>query len=325
MTNLILLITLLLPSFLPQSFTIIGKVRDQTGQSVSGVRATLLDDNYGQIRTVFVDSGGGFRFPGIASGVYHVRIEPAGTPYEEQTQRIELQALRIRGGGNEPFPIDFVLRLKRGQPVPGRESVFAQTVPNAARDEYERGANYLRNNKTEPGFAALKKAIEIFPDYFDALELLGAEYVKQGQFEPALPVLARALAVNQRAHKSLYVLGVAHLKLNRPAEAVEWLKKSAEMDPNNPNVYMMLGLAHGNNREYEQSETAFKRALRLGGRAAAEAHFYLAGIYNKQERYREARARLELYLKEAQDIKDREAVKNMIVKMKEKEKGGVKN
>ncbi len=325
MTNLILLFTLLLPSFLPQTFTIIGKVRDQTGQAVSGVRVTLLDDNYGQLRMAFVDSGGGFRFSGIGSGVYHVRIEPAGTPYEEQTQRIELQSLRIRGAGNEPFPIDFVLRPRRGQPVPSRESVFAQNVPNAARDEYERGANHLRNNKTDLGFASLKKAIEIFPDYFDALELLGAEYVKQGQFELALPVLTRALAVNRRARKSLYSLGVAHLKLNHPADAVEWLKKSSEMDPNNPNVFMMLGLAHGNNREYEQSETAFKRALQLGGNAAAEAHFYLAGIYNKQERFREAWMRLELYLKEAQDIKDRNLVRSMIVKLKEKERAKAKN
>lgn len=325
MINIILLFSIFFYASPLQSFTIMGRVRDQSGQAVSGVRVSLLNDGYSQLRMVFVDSGGGFRFPGIGSGVYHVRIETTGTPYEEQTQRIELQSLRIRGAGNEPFPIDFVLRPKKGPPAPPREVIFAQTVPAAARDEYERGATHLRNSKTDLGFESLKKAIDIFPDYFDALELLGAEYVKQGLFEPALPVLTRALEVNQRAPKSAYALGVAHLKLNHPVDAAQWLKKSSEMDPNNPNVYMMLGLAHGNNREYEQSETAFKKALHLGGRAAAEAHFYLAGIYNKQERYREAWKRLELYLKEAQDIKDRNLVKSMIDKMKEKEKVKARN
>src|SRR5262245_48103147 len=168
-----LLLFALIPSFLPQTFTIIGRVRDQSGQAVSGVRVTLLDDNYGSIRTVFVDSGGGFKFQGLVSGNYMIKIETSGTPYEEQTQRIELQSLRIRGGSNEPYPIQFILRLKKGQPAPTREIVFAQETPRAARDEYERGAASLRNNKIDSGIEALKKAIEIFPDYFDALELLG--------------------------------------------------------------------------------------------------------------------------------------------------------
>jgi tetratricopeptide (TPR) repeat protein len=92
------------------------------------------------------------------------------------------------------------------------------------------------------------------------------------------------------------------------------------MDPGNPNVFIMLGLACGNRRVFDQSEAAFKKALRVGGQAAAEAHFYLAGIYNKQERFRESRQELELYLKEAKDIKDRNLVKGMIEKMKERER-----
>jgi tetratricopeptide (TPR) repeat protein len=320
MTHLILILGLLLPSILPQTFTIIGRVRDQAGQPVSGIRVTLLDDNYGQVRAVFADSGGGFRFSGIISGIYFVRIEPAGTGYEEQTQRIELQSIRIRGSGNEPYPIDFILKPKKASPAPSRDMVFVQNVPDEARGEYERGANYLRNNKTDRGIVSLKNAIELFPDYFAALELLGAEFVKQGQFQSALPLLTHAIEINHRAPRSLYAIGVAHLKLNNSTNAVVWLKKSAELDPNNANTFMMLGLAYGNNREYAQSEAAFLRALRLGGKALAEAHFYLAGIYNKMERYREAASQLELYLKEEQNIKDRDAVKNSIDKLYEKAK-----
>jgi len=321
----VLLFSAVLNIFTLQSFTIMGSVRDQSGQAVSGVRVSLLDDNYGTLRTIFVDGSGRFRLAGISSGAYIVRIETHGTSYEEQSQRIELQAMRIRGAGNEMIPLDFVLKLKKGQPITSRESVFVQTVPEAAKAEYEKGAASLRNNKPEPGFAALRKAAELFPDYFDALEMLGTEQVKRGEVEPALPVLTRALEVNKRASKSYYALGVAHLKLNRHAEAVESLGKAAELDPNNPNAFMMLGLAQGNNRSLDQAESAFKKALRLGGAAAAEAHFYLAGIYNKQERYHEAWQELELYLKQAKDIKDRNVVKGMIEKMKEKEKSKAKN
>jgi len=193
-------------------------------------------------------------------------------------------------------------------------------VPEAARAEYERGLSSLKSNKPEPGITALKKAIEIFPDYYDALELLGSEHVKRGEFELALPILTHAVEVNHRAPKSLYALGVAYLKLNRFAESVELLEKAAEQDGNNANVHMMLGLANGNNRALDRAEAAFKKALQLGGAGVAEAHFYLAGIFNKQERYQEAWRELELYLKEATDVKDREQVKSLIEKLKAKDK-----
>lgn len=321
MTLPIFLISLALYFSVPQTFTIIGNVRDQTGQVVSGVRVAVSDENFQPIRTLFVDGSGRFQIQGLRSGRYQFRVETTGTPYEEQIQTHDLQAIRIRGTGSEPYPIEFILKLKKGKEAPTNSStVFAQPVPEAARTKYERGLNSLNSNKPEPGIVALKKAIEIFPDYYDALELLGTEYVKRGEFDLALPILTHAVEVNRRAPKSLYALGVAYLKLNRFAESIESLQKAAEQDPNNANVYMMFGLACGNNRALDQAEAAFKKALQLSGASVAEAHFYLAGIYNKQERYHEAWRELERYLKEAKDIKDREQVKSMIEKLKAKEK-----
>src|SRR5262249_20604900 len=151
----------------------------------------------------------------------------------EQIQTHDLQAVRVRGTGSEPYPIEFILKLKKGKEGPTKSgTVFAQPTPEAARAEYERGLSGLKNNKPEPAIAALKKAIEIFPDYYDALELLGTEYVKRGEFDLALPILTHAVDVNRRAPKSLYALGVAYLKLNRFAESVELLQKAAEQDSN---------------------------------------------------------------------------------------------
>ena len=320
MTFLSLFLSIALSWFLPQTFTIVGSVRAADGRAVAGVRVSVLDENFQPIRNLFIDSSGRFTIRGLSSGRYTLRVETTGTPYEELAQRVELQALRVRGG-TEVFPVDLVLKPKRVKENPPRAgTVFAQEIPPAARAQYERGVNSLKERKTEAGVAELAKAIALFPDYFDALELLGTEYVRSGQYEPAVPVLTHAVEVNTRAPKSLYALGVAHLKLNRPAEAVAWLEKSSALDPESVNTQMMLGLAYGNNQALAESEAAFKRALLLGEATAAEAHFYLAGIYNKQERYREAWGELELYLKESKDIKDPAQVKAMIEKLKAKER-----
>lgn len=326
-----LLFCLALPTPAVQSFNILGSVRDDTGKPVSSIRVSLLNDSYQSIRTVFTDTSGRFTISGVISGRYTVKVEPTGKPYEERSVMLDLQSLRVRASdpsappvGAEPYPVDIVVKRKLDA-LPGASGpVFAQTIPDAAKTEYDHGVNDLRDNKTEQALAALKKAIDLFPDYFLALEVLGTEYVKRGEYEPAVPILTHALEVNHAAPRSMYALGVAHLKSKRSAEAVRWLKGAAEIDTGNASVFMMLGLAYGGIGEFGESESAFKKAYQLGGEQVADVHLYLASIYDKQQRYSEASRELELYLKENKGLKDPSQIKALISKMKEKEKAKAK-
>lgn len=312
------LILLLLLLF--QKFIIVGTVRDKAGRAVAGVRVSVLDENFQPIRTIFVDSSGQFFVRGLSPGRYQFNIETTGTPYQDQSSGwIELQALRVRPGGTETFPLDFVLTIKPTKESPKRGTmVFAQEVPAPARLEYERGVKLLYNHKPATGLAALQQAIRLYPDYFDALELLGTEQVKAGRYEMGIPILKQALSVNNRAVKSLYSLGVAYLKLNRLAEAIDQLTQAANLDPTNVNTLMMLGLAYGNQQQLAEAEGAFQKALKLGGAAIAEAHFYLASIYEKQKKYETAAKELELFLQESKDVKNPAQVKELIQKLREK-------
>lgn len=304
-----------------QTFAVYGNVRDTRGQAVADVRVFLTDENYQPVGQKFADNSGRFNFRGLKSGKYTLRVDPTGKPFEEQTQILELQASTIRrGAGEELYSVDIVLRSKE-TPAPRSEPglVFTQNVPPAAKAEYERGAASLKQNKWEQGVASLEQAIAIFPDYFLALELLGTEQVKREAYAAALPFLEHAVEVNQRAPRSLYALGVAKLRLNRSPEAVEALKAASELEPQNVNAHMMLGLAYGSKNPNE-AEACFKRAYELGGERAAEVHLYLAGIYNKQEKYDAAVRELELFLKEAKDIKNSAQIREMIDKLKAKDK-----
>ena len=70
----------------------------------------------------------------------------------------------------------------------------------------------------------------------------------------------------------------------------------------------------------DQAELALKKAYDLGGAQVTEAHLYLAGIYNKREKYGDASREFELYLKEAKGLKDKSQIKEMIAKLRAKEK-----
>lgn len=319
-TLLLLLICVVKATAFQSTFSLLGIVRNQSGQSVSGVRVAVIDENFQPIFNAFVDTGGRFTLRGLRQGKFTVRIETTGTPYEEYSQPLELQALR-RAGGNEDMVVDIVLKYKKSEGLPSRSgSIFAQEVPKAAQKEMARASKELKSNYSELGIASLKKALEAFPDYFAALELLGLEYLKIGQYDLAIQSLTRATEVNNRASRSMYGLGVAFMKLSQLPEAIEWFLKSEQIDPKNPNTSMMLGLAYGNSGDLAKSEAAFRKALQLGGEAAAEAHYYLTGLYNKQERYHEAWQELELFLKEAKNVKEPSQIKAMIASLKEKEK-----
>lgn len=322
----ILLLSLLFPSFTFQKFVIIGRVSDNTGRSVPNVRVLAFDENFQPIRTIMVDSGGQFFVRGLSPGRYQFRVETTGTPYQEhETGWIELQSLRVRGGGSENYPLDIVLKFKPNKSLEARaETIFVQNVPENARAFYERGAKSFREGQAETGMAALKQALELFPDYFQALELLGKEQIKAGFYEEGLPTLLHAVNINPRAAASHYALGVAYLKLGQLESAIESLKKAASFNQTNANTQMMLGIAFRQRKQLAEAETAFKKALQLGGSSAAEAHFYLAGIYEKQQRFAAAATELEIYLKEGKEVQDPDSIREMIRSLREKEKGTAK-
>ncbi|MBI3651061.1 MAG: tetratricopeptide repeat protein [Acidobacteria bacterium] len=320
MTILLVLCSLFFQLSAVQSpFSLSGVIHDTTGRPVDAIRVSLLDENYQSIRTIFSVSGR-YQFKELRSAIYYVKVDVVGTPYEEAlSSRIEVQSGSLRGGGEE-FIYDFTLRFKKTvnrDTITG--TVFSQTIPEVARLEYERGAKSLQENDVAQAIAAFEKAVEWFPEYFSALEALGLEYVKRGDYDKALPLLTRALDVNHNAPRCWYALGVAHLKLKKQPEAIEALKTAADKDPANFHVFTTLGLAYGNNRAAE-AEVAFKKAYELGRERAAEVHLYLAAIYNKQENFSAAVRELELFLKEAKDIKNRPQIEEMLDKMRAKER-----
>ncbi|MGH9874261.1 MAG: tetratricopeptide repeat protein [Pyrinomonadaceae bacterium] len=321
--SLILLLSLAGQPFAVQNFfAITGSVRDDQGHAVSSIRVTLDDEDSHTIETVFADSSGRFQFRRLRAGNYYVRVETTGTPYENQSVFVPLQSMsnsNINPSSYEDTtPVDITLKRKMtrsGTPA----VVFVQEVPPTAREEFQRGAATINGKDPEAAIASLKKAIEIFPEYFDALDLLGTQYVKLRQFENAEPILTRAVAINQKSGSSMYWLGISYLESKRYQESIEWLTSALGQDSGNPYVHLKLGEAYGKSGSLDQAETALKKAYQLGGSEVAEAHFLLGFIYYNRKKFTDAAREWELYLKEARNLKDKAPIKELIAKAKVKE------
>jgi tetratricopeptide (TPR) repeat protein len=304
-----------------QANSISGHVSDDQRNPIPDLQIELLNDVDSVIQRTKTDSSGLFVFRRISDGVFEVRVQTYGTSYVGgQTKRVQLERTRAFE------QVDFVL-LTRSETATTATAgaVFVQEVPDQARKDYERGASLLHKpEQKEEGLETLKRAITLFPLYFDALELLGTEYVKQREFEPAIPLLSKALEVNTRSYQSLYALSVAQDNLKQPELALESMKRAITLNPKSANANLWLGMLLRQTGELAEAETYLEQADHLAGSKLADAHWQLALLFNQLKRYGDAADELELFLKTEPDAKDTELIKKLIQRLRQQSAGNVK-
>ncbi|MGH9902079.1 MAG: carboxypeptidase regulatory-like domain-containing protein, partial [Pyrinomonadaceae bacterium] len=309
--------------------SISGHVFSESRRPLSDVFVELLDDLGVTINRAKTNGSGRYEFPGLREGRFKVRVLPYGTDYAEQTQEVVVSNVSALGGGTggEMRQVDFYLRLRadlNAGPFAGPPgTVFAQEVPEEARKLYEKGVGELRAKKEREGFESLKESLDVFPDYFLALDRLGTEYAVRGSanpayFEAARILLTKAVEVNPGSYSSMFGLGFAQYHLGMTGEAVERLRRAVGLYSKSVNGHLWLGIALKKAGKLAEAEEALVRANKVAGGKAADVHWQLAGVYGEQKRYKEAADELELFLKSQPKAQDAERIKQLIAQLREK-------
>jgi len=302
-----------------------GIILDTSRRPLDNLQIELLDDVEATIKRTRTDGAGRYVFNGLSPGTFYIRVQTFGTSYVSQTLRISISSLSGTSSGRSYQDYSFVLKTadegkSRGAPA-NLSPVFYQDVPEDARKIYDGAIEKLDTGKdVAGGLEELKRAIEIFPTFYLALERLGLEYVKHQKYDQALQVLQKAVEVNTKGHMSFYGLGVAQYNLKRTEESLDALKQAVSLAPSSANSQFWLGVVLFRSGRAAEAEEPFKRAYQLAGKQMPDVHMYLAQIYSNTNRYKEAADELELFLKEAPDAKDAENIKNIIRQLREKAK-----
>jgi Flp pilus assembly protein TadD len=299
----------------------------ETRVPLADVYVELQTDTYSTIRRIKTDGSGRYTFAGIKSGQFRVRVLPFRTNYMEEIQDVDVVNYQVGSTvTSDAVYLDFYLKIdkrKAGIDNTGvTGAVFAQDVPPEARSLYKKSLNYFKNAKDEQtGFETLKKAIEIYPTYYDALNQMGLEHVKRKQYFEALPYLVKAIDVNKRSYSSFYLLGLAAYNLKQMPEAVEAFRATTILNPQSFNAFLQYGMALRLNNNLKESEQALLKAQTLlKDNPSPEVCWQLAMLYEKLKRYEDAAKELEKYLKlspEA-DAADKTRIKNIITQLRTK-------
>jgi len=299
-----------------------GFVFNEGRQPVADAYVELLDDLYVTRSRTKTNGSGLYSFRNLEDGQYIVKVLPYGTEYEEQTRSVSLVSVSAtpgRGATNEQA--DFYLKVKRNineGPLSAPAVIFVQEIPSSAKKLYESGIEDLRNKKENEGFDKLKKALEIFPDYFLALDRLGREYVVRGYYQAAYVLFTKAIGVNSRSFSSTFGLGLASFRLQQVDQAIKILQRATEIDNKSGNGFLWLGISYLQNKNYPQAETSLNKANKLSNGESAAVHWQLARLYKDQNRFNESADALELYLKYKPEGADTEKIKETIKTLRQK-------
>jgi tetratricopeptide (TPR) repeat protein len=298
-----------------------GVVYDPNRRPVPDLWIELQNEfnmTYGRIRS---SASGRFSFPGVRAGHYIIRVYTTGTNFQEATESVDV--VNVVQNSSDVVYQDVNLRYRKSANDNGFRqltgSLFAQNVPDEARDLYKRGIKDLTDKEIPKGRGELEQAIKVFPDYFDALNALGLSYVETKEYQSSFPYLIHSIDVNQRSFSSFYGLAYAAYQMNRLPEAGEAARGAVIIEPDSINANLLYGTILRTTGNHDKALEVLLKAAKLTKRSPiAEVHWQLALLYNKLNRNTEAANELETYLKIAPDAANRPQVEALIRKLREK-------
>ncbi|HEY7911727.1 MAG TPA: tetratricopeptide repeat protein [Blastocatellia bacterium] len=204
---------------------------------------------------------------------YHYKTHGASTIYHIQIflNRVESEATRPAG----------VINLAE----------FDALVPETARLEYEAGMALLREGKSDQAIAKLKKAIDLFPNYFRALNDLGVIYMKLKLNNEAGDSFEKAIAIAPRIYYPRLNLGIIRTRQSRYKDAIKILEPLNKENPQLPDVSIALGDALMADNRLNDAERHLRDALedkKISDSMAGDAHYKLGLLLNRKRRFEEA-------------------------------------
>jgi tetratricopeptide (TPR) repeat protein len=318
------------PSVCAQGHTIRGKVRNASGVNMAQITISLESGNGGLINQTVTNNEGDFFFGGLGDTSYVITV--SAPDYNPISERVEF----VRNiGPRDPGETRTVeITLVRTSVRSARAGLtFAQNVPKTAQTSYESALKLSKQGKQEEAIAALREAIRIFPDYFNAHFVLANEFMKTGKHGEAIAQLDEARRINPRDDRIYELFGLVLMQQRKYAVAAAVFAEASRLNAVDPQYPLMRGIAlieyassispsESKSSAAERSnalsdaEKNLARAYELSNRKLIIIHLHLARVYEKQGNRSRAAAELEEYLKENPNAPNAAAIRDGIKKLR---------
>lgn len=283
-----------------QSTMIRGKVVDKDGKPMPG--AVIVIEFKGGVSRKFQtksDRSGAFVQLLTESGEYLVTASADKVGSQSAPVRVRLgQAAEVTivlapgAGGVDPKVAELRKTFEEGVAASragdhdtaiARFTAAAAALPGCHDCHYNIGISYMQKKDEKQAEEAWKKALEIKPDYAEALTALATLYNNQKRFDEAAAMSARAASAGGPGGGSadaIYNQGIILWNQGKIPEAKAKFEEALKTDPGYADAHYQMGMALLNEGKLPEAVASFEKYLSLApdGQFAAQARTMVAQL-----------------------------------------------
>jgi tetratricopeptide (TPR) repeat protein len=300
-------------------YNIEGQVSFPDGKPAANARVKIRGNVGVNLETIANDAGR-FEFRDLPGGNYQLEA----LSLQDPNLASDVIQMNTSGTATNSVNVNFSLhnRAVSNRNKPGVISAVdaGQKVPKNARKAFEEGLQFRSDNKPDLALESFSRAIDLYPDYYQALTARGDSKLVKLLLADAAADFDRALKSNPNYAAALRGTGYCKL-LNRDLPlAAEYFGKAITADPGNARSFLLLGMTNFEMNQRAEAIKNLRQALSLDDLQSARAHLYLANIYSRQQQYQQAAEEVDAYLKLVPTDSDAAKLQEMAVQWRLKAK-----
>jgi Tfp pilus assembly protein PilF len=308
----------LVSAFAQTGYLVNGTVRLPDGTPAARVTVRLSGSS-GVDRQAFTDDMGRYEIRDLPRGRYLLSAHNPSAP-EQITDVAEVDISRIssirvtvnlffRAGTSAESP-----DKAKGASISVAEA--SQKIPRQAQRAFEQALEDRSKGRHDRSLEQFGRALDIFPEYFQALAERGHLFIALGRVTEASADFNRALALNERYEPALRGAGMCEFQQEKFGEAVKHLELAVAAGPGSATSYLFLGISNLALDHRNEARSALQRALAIDPNGAARAHVHLATLAMKEDRNRDAIAELQAYLSAVPNAPDAARLQAILTKLR---------
>jgi len=271
------------------SGSISGMVQTGDGHPARNVRIEVRSMSNGQVlNSTYTLPNGSFEIMNVPAGAYEVH---AIAGLNDTIERVELRSGDSFVSMRLPLP-DGAEAGENGATV----SVAQFRVPSKARKIFHKAQRALDKGKYAEAEKQVNKALEIFPDYADALTLRALLHMDADRHSEAMADLQKAIQDDPSYALAYVVMGAAFNRTSQFDQAVRTLQRGISLNPASWQAYFELGKSFVGKGDFPSAVRNLDRAQQLAPDTYAPLHLVKAHALLGMRNYADAMAELEKYL-----------------------------
>jgi tetratricopeptide (TPR) repeat protein len=267
-----------------------GLVQFANHQPADHVVIRLRSDMIAFQTEIQTDIQGKFTFDGLYPTTYHLTIDGQGFRSYSSDIDISMSKMSYEQVTLQLDKEPEAKAVPAEGPAGSLNARIAQ-IPPKARKEFDAGKHRMKVQDAAGSVQHFQKAIELYPQYAEAYQLLGVVHLEGGKFGEAEPELQKAVEIEPHMSTAQFALGICRNQMAKYADAETALLRGLELDPESPDGHYELAKTYWALERWQDAEPHAQKAVTLKPDMAG-AHVLLGDIALRK---REAQRALDEY------------------------------